>query len=143
MQNFKKISLKKKKSILDFYIFINLLNSKNYYVIENNIKGLGSNMVSSVKYRKVIKSGIFLSKHIIFNDKRLIKYFLSFLYFLNWKDFNTYIVSTNKKVNFLPAVIKVKFLFFKKMSAFSKYLFTYEKICVFFNSRVKPLSLLR
>jgi len=138
MDKIKKISLKKKKSILDFYIFIQMLNSKEYYVIENNIKNF-DNKISSIRRRKLIKSGILLSKHIIFNDKDLIKYFLSFLYFLNWKDFNTYIISANKKTNFLPVVIKVKFLFFKKVSTFSKYLFTYEKLCLALNSRLKPL----
>ena len=120
-----------------------MLNSKDYYVIENSIKQIDTKNVSTIQRRKLIKSGILLSKHIIFNDKDLIKYFLSFLYFLNWNAFNTYIVSANKKTNFLPAIIKVKFLFFKKVVIFSKYFFTYDKLCFALNSRLKPVSFLK
>jgi hypothetical protein len=140
MEKLTKISLKKKKSVLDFNIFIKMLNNKDFYVIENNIKNFDKKIVSTIKRRKIIKSGILLSKHIIFRDHELIKYFLSFLYFVNLKDFNNYIVSVNKKNNLLPVIIKVKFLFFKKKLVFSKYLFIYEKLYCSLNVRLKPIS---
>jgi len=136
-------SSKKKKSVLDFYIFKQLLNSKDYYIIENNIKNFDKKKFYAFKCRKLMKSGILLSRHIIFSDINLLKYYLSFIYFINLKDFYAYVISTNKRTNFLPVIIKVKFLFFKQMSVFSKYSFTYEGVCFSLNLRLKPIYFLK
>jgi hypothetical protein len=136
-----KLSFKKKKGLLEFYLASNMLADQQFYIIENNIKPVGAQRFKDCKIRKLVKTGVFLSDNILFNGKNKIKYFLRLLTFSNFNSLNRYFLITIKQGNSLPSLVKINFLFFKILTSFLVYLINFKNIYLNFSGRMKSSAL--
>ena len=134
------LSLKKKKSLLEFQLASILLKDQQFSIIENNIKPANTKNIKDCKTRKLVKSGILLSDHIIFNEKPKLKYILRLFTFSNFNSLNTFFWTISKQENSLPSVMKVNFLVFKKVEEFLLYVLNFGKIYIKLNSHLKFIS---
>ena len=71
-----------------------MLKDQQFSIIENNIKPANTKNIKDCKTRKLVKSGILLSDHIIFNEKPKLKYILRLFTFSNFRCSITYLVET-------------------------------------------------
>jgi len=135
-----KLSLKKKKSFLEFNLLTNMLNNQKYYIVENNVKFIEKRIIKDCKVRKLVKSGVFLSDNVIFNEKNQIKYNLRLLTFSCLNSLNIYLSQISKYENSLPSLIKINFLFFKKLTFFFLYFTNFTNIYINFSIRLKLIT---
>mgnify|MGYP003995330191 CR=1 FL=1 len=118
-----------------------MLKDQKFYIIENNIKSIDNKLVKDCKIRKLVKTGVVLSDEVVFNEKDKMKYFLRLLTFSSFNSLNRYFLITVKQGNSLPSLIKVNFLFFKKLTFFVLYLINFERIYINFSVRLKLITL--
>jgi hypothetical protein len=136
-----KLSLKKKKSLLEFYLASNILKEYEFYIIENNINSFSQKTNKGDKSRKLIKNAILLNNNVIFNEKEKMKYFLNLVTFSSYNSLRKYFLTSFKHQNTLPAITKVNFLVFKNVTAFLFYLVNFENIYINFSVRLKLVAL--
>lgn len=136
-----KLSLKKKKGLLEFYLASNMWTDQQFYIIENNIKPLDNQRLKDCKIRKLVKTGVLLSNNILFNGKDKIKYFLRLLTFSSFHSLNQYFLITRKQGNSLPSLVKVNFLFFKTLTSLLAFLMNFKSIYISFSDRLKSMAL--
>ncbi len=135
------MSLKKKKSLLEFYLVSNFFKDQQFYIIENNIKSINNTISKTYKSHKLVKKAILLNKNKIFNKKEKMKYFLRLLTFSLFINLQKYLLTISKHENVFPSLIKINFLFFRQLSAFLFYIVNFEKIYINFIIRLKLIAL--
>lgn len=135
------MSLKKKKSLLEFYLVSNFFKDQQFYIIENNIKSINNTISKTYKSHKLVKKAILLNKNRIFNKKEKMKYFLRLLTFSLFINLQKYLLTISKHENVFPSLIKINFLFFRQLSAFLFYIVNFEKIYINFIIRLKLIAL--
>jgi len=135
------LSLKKKKSLLEFYLVSNFFKDQQFYIIENNIKSINNTISKTYKSHKLVKKAILLNKNKIFNKKEKMKYFLRLLTFSLFINLQKYLLTISKHENVFPSLIKINFLFFRQLSAFLFYIVNFEKIYINFIIRLKLIAL--
>ena len=135
------MSLKKKKSLLEFYLVSNFFKDQQFYIIENNIKSINNTINKTYKSHKLVKKAILLNKNKIFNKKEKMKYFLRLLTFSLFINLQKYLLTISKHENVFPSLIKINFLFFRQLSAFLFYIVNFEKIYINFIIRLKLIAL--
>jgi len=136
-----KLSLKKKKGLLEFYLASNMWTDQQFYIIENNIKPVDKQRFKDCKTRKLVKTGVLLSNNILFKGKDKIKYFLRLLTFSSFHSLNQYFLTSRKQGNSLPSLVKVNFLFFKTLTSLLVFLINFKNIYISFSDRLKPMAL--
>ena len=135
------MSLKKKKSLLEFYLVSNFFKDQQFYIIENNIKSINNTISKTYKSHKLVKKAILLNKNRIFNKKEKMKYFLRLLTFSLFINLQRYLLTISKHENVFPSLIKINFLFFRQLSAFLFYIVNFENIYINFIIRLKLIAL--